>query len=154
MKGDEHMSDYFIRFIPEDIDANLNEREIKLVEKLNWDENNPKFIFSERVQLADAGQNFEIVKCQFCMANLMEWWSNAMSSAYSEDYGFVKLEVTTPCCNKTTSLHNLDYSFPQGFYKIMIEVMPKANSKIMSDEIAEDLLAITGRNWRVIHAHY
>ena len=148
------MSDYFIRFIPENIETKLNEHEIKLIEKLNWDGNNPKFIFSERIQLADAGQNFEIVKCQFCKANLMKWWGNAMNSAYSDERGFVKLDVTTPCCNKTTSLHNLEYNFPQGFYKTMIEVMPETSSNIMSNEIANSLLAITQKNWRIIHAHY
>jgi len=148
------MSDYFIRFIPEDINANLSEDEVNLIKKLNWDGNHPRFIFNERVQFADAGQNFECVKCRFCGINLMDWWGNAMSSAYSEEHGFVNLNVTTPCCNELTSLHDLAYDFPQGFYKTMIEVVPEANSQIMVDEVANCLLEITNKKWRVIHAHY
>ena len=77
-----------------------------------------------------------------------------MNSAFSEEHGFEKLDVITPCCNKATSLHSLDYNYSQGFYKTMIEVMPEANSHIMPDEIAKNLLEITGKYWRVIHAHY
>jgi len=148
------MSDYFIRFIPENIDTKLSWDEIKQIEKMNWCGNSPKIIINEKIQFADAGQNFESVRCPSCKANLMEWWGSAMSSAYSEEHGFVDLEITTPCCNMTTSLHRLEYSFPQGFYKIMIEVTPELDSQIAAERIADDLLDITGGSWRIIHAHY
>jgi len=153
-KGCEKLSDYYVRFIPEVINTSLNEHEIGLIERLHWGVSIPKSIFSDRILLADAGQNFETVKCPFCKASLMEWWGSAMSSAYSEDYGFQELIITAPCCNNVTSLHNLEYNFPQGFYRTMIEVMPEVNSQIRADEIADKLLEITGINWRIVHARY
>ena len=148
------MSDYFIRFIPESISSTLTQDEMKLIEGLGWGENTPKFIFNERIQFADAGQNFESVKCPSCKNDLMEWWGNAMSSAYSEENGFLGLEIITPCCSTITSLHELEYSFSQGFYKTMIEIVPESEIQIMSEEIADRLFKITRKKWREIHAHY
>jgi len=148
------MSDYIIRFIPEDIHINLSENSIKIIEKLDWFENFSKFMFNEKIHFADAGHNFESVKCPLCKADLMEWWGNAMGSAYSDEEGFFDIMATTPCCRMKTSLHNLDYSFPQGFYKIMIEVMPELNSQITPENISNNLLDITGEKWRIIRAHY
>jgi hypothetical protein len=148
------MSDYFIRFIPEKIDTELNQSEIKLIDGLSWGGIVPKYISSERIQFADAGQNFEVAKCPFCRNNLMEWWGETMSSSYSNDLGFVEIDKTTPCCNMRISLHNLEYNFPQGFYKTMIEICPKVDSQIDSEKIAERLEIITKGKWRIIHAHY
>ena len=148
------MSDYFIRFIPENIDTKLKWDEMKQIEKISWNGNSPKIIINEKIQFADTGQNFETVRCPFCKSNLMEWWGNAMSSACSKERGFIELEITTPCCNMTTSLHCLDYSFPQGFYKTMIEVIPEIGSQVFAERIANDLFNITGGAWRIIYAYY
>jgi len=148
------MSDYYIRFIPESINTTLGVNSIKLVEKLDWGGNVPKFTFNEQLHFADAGQNFESVECPLCKANLMEWWGSAMGSAYSDVEGFINIEVTAPCCSMKVSLHNLEYSFPQGFYKTMIEVMPRLDSQVAPEDIADNLLDITGEKWRVIHAYY
>ena len=148
------MSDYLVRFIPENIDAILSREEISLVEELDWDGSIPKILFNERILFADAGQNFETVLCPICKTNLTEWWGSAMCDAYSEDYGFTKLEITTPCCKKTTSLHSLDYNFPQGFYKTMIEVVPKTDGKAKLESIVDKLSDMTNVNWRIVHVHY
>lgn len=148
------MSDHFVRLIPEDIHISLDENSINLIEGLRWNENIPKFIFSEQVHFADAGQNFESVKCPSCKTDLIEWWGNAMSSAYSNEHGFVNLEITTPCCSMNMSLHDLEYNFPQGFYKTMIEVMHESENKAVYGDIVDSLLNITGVKWRIIYAHY
>jgi hypothetical protein len=148
------MSDYFVRFVPENIYIVLSQDELKCIEKLNWGGNIPKLIFDEKIQFADAGLNFEFVKCPSCKDDLMEWWCDAMSSAYAEKSGFFNLETVTPCCSTETSLHDLEYGYQQGFYKIMIEVIPKTDSQFMAEDIAAGLLKITEGNWRVIHARY
>ena len=148
------MSDYFIRFIPENISRTLCREEIDRIKEINWDGNIPKFISNDNIRFADAGQNFESVVCPSCKENLMEWWGSAMNFAYSYDYGFANLEVVTPCCTTRTTLHSLEYNFPQGFYRTMIEIMPILHSKAMPDEIANSLFAITGESWRIIHALY
>jgi len=148
------LSHYILRFIPEDIYFSLNHSELSKIENLNWDGNNPSFIFSERMLFADAGRNFESVKCPNCNSNLAKWWGTAMDSAFSEEYGFVDIEINTPCCNYEVSLHELNYYFPQGFYRIMIEVVQMTGSRIMSEEIVRNLFSITGVSWRAIHACY
>ena len=148
------MSDYYIRFIPEDIYIDLDENSIKLIEKLEWDGNTPKFIFNEQMHFADAGQYFESVKCPSCNTNLMEWWGNAMDSAYSDEHGFINIKTTTPCCSMKTSLHNLKYNLPQGFYKTMIEVIPRLDNQVIPADIVDNLFNITGDKWRVINARY
>lgn len=148
------MSDYYMRFIPEDIFYTLDCDSINKVKNLEWSGNTPYFIFHERIHFADAGQNFESAKCPLCRADLMEWWGNIMSSAYSDEHGFVNIEATSPCCITKISLHDLDYNFPQGFYKTMIEVVPQASDKPMLETIAASLFDITGMKWRAIFAHY
>ena len=148
------MSEYYIRFVPENIHIALSKEELQRIEKLNWGGNTPKLIFGEKIQFADAGLNFESVKCPSCKDDLFEWWSDAMSSAYSEKQGFFNLEAVTPCCEVKTSLHDLEYSYQQGFYKTMIEVIPLSDSQLAIYEVAAALLEITGESWRVIHAHY
>jgi len=45
----------------------------------------------------------------------------------------------------------LDYNFPQGFYKTMIEIMPEPGAPIFSEDIAGSLKKITGKDWRTIN---
>jgi len=148
------MSDYYVRFIPDNILTTLKQDEICLIKELDWSGNTPKFICSETVQFADAGQNFEYVKCASCSANITEWWGNAMSLAYSDEHGFTNLEVITPCCDMRVSLHDLDYSLTQGFYKTMIEISPNPSSHLSSEHVANYLKMITKEAWRIIHARY
>ena len=143
-----------MRFIPENINISLDESTKMFIKKFKWDGNCPKFIFSDKIQFADSGQNFESVKCPLCKENIMEWWGSAMSSAYSDEHGFVNLNIATPCCASKASLHTLEYSLPQGFYKTMIEITPNARSEIVPEEIVQNLLDVIGERWRVIYAHY
>jgi len=146
------MSDHFVRFIPEEINITLCKNSMRTIEKLNWGGNIPRFIFNEQVQFADAGQNFESVKCPLCKVDLMEWWREAMNSAFSDEHGFVNIEITTPCCSMEMTLHNLEYTFPQGFYKVMIEVM--SDNEFAAEKIMDDLLKITEVKWRLVNTHY
>ncbi len=107
-----------------------------------------------KVQFADSGENFESVCCPFCHADLMDWWGGAMDAAYSEERGFMQLSVTMPCCGKESSLNNLEYSWPQGFYSAKI-TLGLDNSAITGEHhILESLKNVTGTSWRMIIAHY
>jgi hypothetical protein len=145
------MSDFFIRFIPDDPQYKLNTQETDSIKKLEWYNENISINAEDSIQFADAGSNFESVVCPFCKADLMDWWGEAMDRAFSEENGFTDLSVITPCCNGKTSLHDLDYYFPQGFYQSMIE-MP--NPDIDKEIVCEQLYKITNKKWRVINAHY
>ena len=147
------MANYFIRFIPENIELSLNESKINLIRNLKWKGHRPQVISNDVIKFADAGQNFETVKCPFCCVDIMEWWGSAMDDAYSGNKGFVNLDVTMPCCASKTSLHTLDYNFPQGFYKAMVEINATVDD-LDANEISQNLLSITREKWRVVHSRY
>jgi hypothetical protein len=107
---------------------------------------------SGKMQFADAGENFERVRCPFCHADLMEWWNEAIDAAYSEDAGFTKLAVIMPCCGNESSLNDLEYFWAQGFYSAKISFC----FDDIEDErdLLEKMKAVTGISWRVITARY
>ena len=78
----------------------------------------------EGVQFVDAGENGPgEIKCPACAAVLeVDWWGEAMNSAYSVD-GFDNLVVTLPCCGADSSLNDLGYEEPVAFakYEILIQ---------------------------------
>lgn len=83
----------------------------------------------------------------------MELWLEAIDSCYEED-GFTNLDIITPCCQRKTSLHNLVYNFPQGFYKTMIKIEPEFKHSLTIEQIAIELDQITNTQWRIILPHY
>ena len=148
------MSDHLLRFIPDDPDYALDTNQINQIKQLDWCGSNARIDVNETVQFADAGENFETVSCPFCNSDLMGWWGETMSAAYSDENGFTHMDVITPCCIKATTLQDLIYSPPQGFYKSIIEIRGPAHPVAMVNPICSQLAQITNASWRVIHAHY
>lgn len=76
---------------------------------------------TEQVSFIHQGQNWERVLCPTCKAELdSEWWRQAMKDASRT--GFQDLSVATPCCGKTESLNDLQYEWPAGFARCVLEV--------------------------------
>ena len=152
------MSDFYVNFIPEKPNYELDEQIINLIKSLSWYGDNVKIIVNEQVEFADAGANFERVSCPFCDTDLMGWWGEAMNKAYSKEDGFINLDIVTPCCYKNTTLNNLNYYFPQGFYKTMISMEPyhikniiQVNQDLQKEAICQELSKITNIKWRIIN---
>jgi len=155
------MSDFFTTLIPEDPRYLLDELKIAKINNLSWFGNKITISVNENVQFADAGSNFEHVSCPLCKTDLMEWWGGAMDEAYSEKNGFSDLRTITPCCHKETSLNDLDYYFPQGFYTSAIEMQPFSHHDVCIDSqelhyemICQELFKITNKKWRIINRHF
>jgi len=155
IKSEEELIQYdsIIYFIPEDINFKLSSNEIEQIKSLFWDKNNISFESNDAIQFADAGENFESVNCPFCKVDLMECWGEEMDSCYEED-GFTCLDIITPCCQKKTSLHNLVYYFPQGFYNTMIIIEPQFEHTLTIEQLAIEIHKITAMQWRIIQPHY
>ena len=154
------MSDFSIIIIPEDPRYSVDEQKIAKIKSLSWFGDNTSIIVNEKVQFADAGANFEHVACPFCKTALMDWWGGAMDEAYSEEAGFNHLGIITPCCHKETSLNDLEYYFPQGFYTTMIEMQPFSHRGVFQvpqeshiEMICQELFQITNKKWRIINRH-
>jgi len=149
------MPDYFIRFIPENLNSELTACEIKQIKEIHtYGSINVRE--AKKIEFADAGQNFDSLSCPHCDSSLemIGWWTTAMTRAYEQD--FMELDVISPCCNKKASLHHLNYYFNQGFYRTIVELERKPELWEIPDVetakmMSEDLLRITGFEWRVIY---
>ena len=149
------MSDSIVLFIPDNPQYELSVQEINFIRNLEWYKNDVTVMVYDTIQFADAGANFESVSCPFCRSDLMSTWEEFMDDAYSvEIKGFIYLDIVTPCCNKPISMHNLDYCFPQGFYKSIIDIPYDSIDDVNEVEICEQLFNLTNSKWRIIHAHY
>lgn len=153
-KAGANMSEYYIRALPEDIDTKISSEHLAALKKIDWNGSVLEIKQTEEVQFADAGENFETVSCPFCGSDLMAWWGGAMNSAYEDGKGFFNLSITTPCCNKLSSLHELKYYFPQGFFRTMIEISPSNNHSFTDELLRSILFQHTGVQWRILHSHY
>ena len=148
------MSDCIKRFIPDNPNYRLSKNTINVIQSFNWYGDNVVIEVNDIIKFADSGSNFESVSCPFCKFDLMNWWGNAMNKAYSDENGFTNLEIITPCCGKATTLHDLNYNFPQGFYKTIIEIQVFDDNSIDTKNICNQLFITTNENWRVINTHY
>lgn len=134
------MSDHFLRFIPKDPAFVLDQADEVSVEA------------TESVQFVDAGSNFESLSCPLCTADLdIEWWTESMERAFVGK--LPELGVETPCCNRRTSLNDLDYVWPQGFARFLLQAT-NANVSDLPDGLLADLERILSCELRVIRAHY
>lgn len=70
-----------------------------------------------------------------------------MNSCSSNDFN--DLSITTPCCHQTTSLNELEYIWPAGFAKYVIEIRnPNENEVIAIEKL------INNKDYKLIRAHY
>ena len=150
------MSDNVLRLIPTDPqfvpdDASAERARDHLAELApNADEVTQNM--SEETQFVDPGANLERISCPRCGQNLpMEWWQDRMDDAFKAR--FTVLAVTTPCCGADVSLNDLNYEWPAGFARFVLEAMNPGVADLATAEIAT-LAEIVGSPLRRIWAHY
>ena len=116
---------------------------------------------TEYVEFIAQGENFERIVCPSCSTELaIPWWHEAMSKAYERR--FTDLSVNTPCCHTATSLNDLQYEWPAGFARFVLELYEpfvrdpegKYRTLELSAETLEKLGEMFGCPVRVIRAHY
>jgi hypothetical protein len=147
------VSDYYISFIPNSIDYAPTENHIKRLSEFAIADCEATLEVNDTVSFADAGENFESVACPRCNADVTEWWGGAMSEAYTPDDGFVNLDVLMPCCGADSTLNDLNYNLPQGFYRVRILTEPGINAQADVAGICAELETITGAPWRAVYQH-
>jgi hypothetical protein len=77
--------------------------------------------FSENTEFHSGGSNWSGVACPNCGADLDGWWKGAMDAAWLSE--FSNLGVTMPCCGSSTTLNDLNYVWPAGFSRFVLEAM-------------------------------
>ena len=107
---------------------------------------------SDTVEFVDPGGNFERVLCPACNTEITRWWVGAMEAAYESR--FENLMITLPCCGTSSSLNDLQYDWPAGFARFVLEVRNANIGGILpANEVAE-LEALLGCAVKQVLAHY
>lgn len=104
------------------------------------------------VTFVDQGGNFETLRCPVCAAELeMDWWHAAMEAASKGR--FADLSVAAPCCAARTSLDELDYDWPAGFARFVLEATDPCRGDPTEEELAR-ITAALGHPVRIIWARH
>lgn len=110
-------------------------------------------VLTKNVEFIDSGENFESVYCNLCGQTIeIENWQDAMDKAYQTS--FADLTLITPCCNKKTSLNDLEYDMPMGFSKYVIELIAPDINDNQKIDLTKNLKEILGQEIKLIWAHY
>lgn len=146
------MSAIVYKLIPQDPFFELPEElVVPFKQKMKTINDDNRLEITERVQFIDAGEEFHGICCPFCDAALDPlWWHQKMAAFYARTQGFYDLTVTTPCCEKSTSLNELVYDWPQGFASVSVQTTHEASLPILK----EAALELTGVPWRWVKARY
>ena len=148
------MSDTVCKIIPADPNTKIASDKMDAAKKyiediLECDSVNVQY--SDNPKFIDCGSNLERIKCPVCGRELgFDWWQGAMSTASKSS--FTGLDVVLPCCNKASSLNELDYDFKCGFASCEIDIVNPA--KDIDDELIEAISKLLACDISVVIARY
>ena len=148
------MSSNILKIIPTDpsfVPGNTNQQKAKIYLSKLFNQEDIEFKITDAIEFIDQGSNFERVSCNFCGADIETTaWQNAMDSAFLKK--FTNLSFTSPCCNKLTSLNDLNYISPAGFAKFVINISDAKNEiDVNNFKVLQEFL---GTPLRIIIVHY
>jgi endogenous inhibitor of DNA gyrase (YacG/DUF329 family) len=83
------------------------------------------------VQLFGCG-NWSGVNCPKCGADVEDWWKDAMDKAWAPE--LKNLSVSTPFCGHSTTLNDLNYVWPAGFSRFVLEAMKSNISQTTAEQ--------------------
>lgn len=148
------MSEQIIRIIPEQEKVyfhkalsqdmiNCISREIK-ADSISYEE-------YDEISFIDCGGSLEEISCPYCHEIIpFDIWGDAMEKAAQN--GFDDLKFRTSCCGKECSLNDLEYNFPCGFARCMIEIVNP--DRELSEPLIQQLEELSENKLRIIQAHY
>jgi hypothetical protein len=150
------VSDDYLRFIPTEPafvpDPAAAEQARRRLAALVPNADEVTATYTDQVQFVDQGANFDRVSCPRCRTTLgIDWWHEAMDASF--EAAFERLDVRVPCCGATLSLNDLDYDWPAGFARFVLEAMNPGVRDLPTPD-AEELASILGAPFRRIWAHY
>ncbi|MEO8607288.1 MAG: hypothetical protein ABI690_05370 [Chloroflexota bacterium] len=106
---------------------------------------------TDEVNFVDPGMNLMQIFCPACGSPLdMGDWQGFTDAAYANQ--FADLTVTMPCCGAVGSLNDLQYDWPAGFARYVLESLnPNAD---LDDAQLDELARILGCPLHKIWAAY
>ena len=149
------MSDNWLLFIPADpnvLPARAGaDKEVELLKRFAPGAGDDvRARFSDKAEFQDCGANWSGVKCQKCGEDVQAWWVNATDNAHKS--GFADLRVTTPCCGHPTSLNDLNYVWPAGLARFVLDAK-NPNIRQTTAEQDRELSEALGLELRKIWRH-
>ncbi|UPT61439.1 MAG: hypothetical protein M0D54_13515 [Hyphomonadaceae bacterium JAD_PAG50586_4] len=149
------MSDNWLMFIPVDPTAQParvdSDRAVELLKRFAPDAGDEvRAVFHDKIEFHDCGSNWCGVKCPQCSEDIEEWWGDATGDAYES--GFADLCVTMPCCEHSTTLNDLNYVWPAGFARFVLEAK-NPNIRQTTAEQDRELAEALGMNVKKIWRH-
>ena len=150
------MSDHFLRLIPSEFgfvptDAAQQQALVALRAALPAADKVAAHLHSS-IAFVDAGSNFEGVFCSLCESDLTEVWFSWMNVAHGSE--FRELGVTVPCCGTQTSLPQLEYRWPAGFSRFVLEAQNPGVDGFLPERVLSGIAAAAECPLRQIVAHY
>lgn len=151
------MSDSFLRIIPSSptyIPAEgVGQALTSLLKRELPNAEGVEIVVNDEVVFVDQGENFERVQCPTCKQTIdTEWWQSALDSASEKQ--FSDLVVTVPCCSKKLSLNDLEYHWPAGFSRYVVEVREPGQQAPLTAEAVAQIETLLGHAVRQIFTRY
>jgi hypothetical protein len=151
------MSSSLLRIIPRDPayvpSASARKQACAILKRLVPEAEDVQAIVHEGIEFVDQGENFEEVRCPSCKKRLdTDWWREAMVAAGDSD--FTDLTVRVPCCRSQVSLNDLDYRWPAGFARFVLEASEPALAGVLDDRAVAQIEAVLGQPVRQILTRY
>lgn len=151
------MSENFLRIIPLEAGhvpaPKARDKALALLRTLLPRAAEVRAILQDHLFFVDQGENLEEIRCPRCNATLVpEWWMTEMDRAGAAK--FSDLSVVVPCCGATTSLHDLEYDWPAGFARFVLQVREPALAGWLDDAAVSRLEKVLGAKVRQIRTRY
>lgn len=151
------MSDSFLRIIPRDPghlpEAAAQERTLALIRTLLPAAAELRATVHDEIVFVDAGGNLESIACPRCGQRLsLAWWADAMDVAHALRFSDLFIEV--PCCGRRVSLNDLEYEWPAGFARFVIEARDPALGGWLDADASARIETALGTRVRQILARY
>jgi hypothetical protein len=148
------MSDALLRYVPNDPtyvpSSDAASRAEALLASLLPNAETVEHEIHPTVVFVDSGANWSGVSCPACDADAEPWWGDAMSSAHES--GFADLATVAPCCGNSVSLDKLNYVWPVGFARFVLQALNPNCAGLASDQL-QRLGSVVGCPLREIPTH-
>lgn len=150
------MSDNYLKLIPKEPefvpDPDASALAISTLQSLAPLAEEIKASTTETIHFIDQGSNFERVLCPKCGAELNDWWTKEMDKAWENH--FTNLLTNTPCCGTTLSLNDLEYQWPAGFSRYVLDAHNPSLERGLEPAQVAQLESVLGCKLRQVLAHY